>query len=204
MIKNIIFDVGAVLVAFEPERVLQEMGLDEAEVKAISEATTKGELWAELDRGVLPKEEVFEKMLSVIPQKYHADTMKFLNDGIKKTVTSYPYAADWICNLKNRGYKIYILSNYPFWLWDFHWKNEFTFTQYIDGKVVSGFAKMIKPQAEIYQKLLSDFSLIPQESVFIDDRKENIDAAIAQGINGIVFTNFEEAKKKLEKILSTK
>lgn len=230
MIRNIIFDVGAVLVAFEPEKVLKDMGLDENEIKIIAEATTKGALWSELDRGVMPKEEVFAKMIEKIHEnaesaaemaiigqneseqksqaekndickKYTLDAKKFLEEGIFKTVKSFPYAQEWLTSLKKRGFKIYILSNYPEWLFEYHWKNEFSFTNAVDGKVVSGNVKLIKPDARIYTHLLEKFNLNADECVFLDDRKENIEAAQKCAIHGIVFTDYKTASNELEKLI---
>ena len=210
MIKNIIFDVGGVLVDFHPEKTMKNMGFSEEEAKIIAKATTQGNLWAELDRGALPKEEVFERMYDKIreitgekSEKYISAAETFLSKGIFQTVTPFPYAANWLSELKNRGFKIYILSNYPSWLWDYHWQTTFTFTPFVDDKIVSGKIKLIKPDPRIYQHILKEFSLVADECVFIDDRTENIEAAKSQGIHGIIFTDFETTKALLERELSS-
>ncbi|WP_027729086.1 HAD family phosphatase [Treponema sp. C6A8] len=204
MIKNIIFDIGGVLVAFEPVRVLREMGLPEEEVKVIFEHTAGGPYWKELDRGVMQKEEVFNKMLSTIPSEYQADAKRFFSQEVLKTVSSFPYSADWLKNLKERGYKLYLLTNYPDWMFDYHWKNAFTFTAYVDGKIVSAQEKIIKPDHTIYQALIKKYNLIPSESVFIDDLAVNVQGARETGLNAIQFTNIEETKSNLESLLGQK
>ena len=74
----------------------------------------------------------------------------------------------------------------------------------IDGKVISAMVGMIKPDAGIYQCLFDKYNLNPEECVFIDDRLENIEGGRKLGMEGIVFTDYETGKKKLERMLSEK
>lgn len=202
MIKNIIFDIGGVLVAFEPDRVLREMGLPEEEVKVIYEHTAKGPYWKELDRGVIPQEEVHKQMLSTIPEEYKEDARRFLTKEVINAVRSFDYSADWLKNLKEHGYNVYLLTNYPDWMFDYHKEHVFTFTPYVDGKVVSGKVKLIKPDHAIYKALIEKYNLNPAESVFIDDLAANAQAAREVGLNAIQFTNIDEVKKNLGELLS--
>ena len=203
MIKNIIFDIGGVLVSFEPDRVFREMGLPEEEVQILYQHTAKSPYWKELDRGVLPKEEVFQTMVNTMPQAYRTDAMEFFTKRIPEAVTSFDYSADWLKGLKERGYNIYLLTNYPEWLFETHWKKGFTFVPYVDGKVVSGKVKLIKPDHAIYETIIKKYSLNPAESVFIDDVKENVQAAKETGLNAIQFTNINDVKNQLEKLLAS-
>ena len=203
MIKNIIFDIGGVLVSFEPDRVFREMGLPEEEVQILYQHTAKSPYWKELDRGVLPKEEVFQTMVNTMPQAYRKDAMEFFTKRIPEAVTSFDYSADWLKGLKERGYNIYLLTNYPEWLFETHWKKGFTFVPYVDGKVVSGKVKLIKPDHAIYETIIKKYSLNPAESVFIDDVKENVQAAKETGLNAIQFTNINDVKNQLEKLLDS-
>lgn len=203
MIKNIIFDIGGVLVSFEPDRVFREMGLPEEEVQILYQHTAKSPYWKELDRGLLPKEEVFQTMVNTMPQAYRKDAMEFFTKRIPEAVTSFDYSADWLKGLKERGYNIYLLTNYPEWLFETHWKKGFTFVPYVDGKVVSGKVKLIKPDHAIYETIIKKYSLNPAESVFIDDVKENVQAAKETGLNAIQFTNINDVKNQLEKLLAS-
>ena len=78
----------------------------------------------------------------------------------------------------------------------------FPFINKVDGKVVSGFVKKVKPNADIYEFLVDKYGLKPEECVFIDDRQENIDAAKALNWQGIVYKSEEQAKNDLYKILN--
>ena len=100
-----------------------------------------------------------------------------------------------------RGYKVYLLSNYPRDAYKMHEAKHFDFASVVDGKVISGIERMSKPDPRIYRLLCERYSLIPGECVFLDDREVNIKAAIAEGMQGIVFTSYEDAQEKLEEIL---
>lgn len=199
---NIIFDLGGVLVDFNPRKVLtnnMKLSLDEADI--IAKNTVETNLWGELDLGILPREEVFAKMLRSVPDCYKNTTKDFLENHVLETVTSFGYSRKWVQNLKQAGNKIFLLTNYPEWMFEYHYANVFTFTEFVDGKIVSGKVKQVKPNAEIYKTLLNKYALKPEECVFIDDRAENIEGAQKLGIEGIVFTTQQEVETKLSKII---
>lgn len=201
MIKNIIFDIGNVLVHFRPLEVMAELGMNEDTVQAVADATIRSPLWCELDRGVIPEDTVIQMMKQTAPDNYKDDVQTFFDKGSLLLVKSFDYSADWLKSLKEKGYQIFLLSNYPQRFFEMHSKNNFTFMPYINGKIVSGYVKKIKPDIEIYNLLLDQYSLTPQECVFIDDVKENIEGAEKAGIHGIHFTNFEEVQSKLKTLL---
>lgn len=201
MIKNIIFDLGGVLVDWNPEGALRRMGLPEDEVKEIAKNTTFSPEWNEIDRGAIEKEKLFDVMLARIPEEYRKDAASFLNEGVFDAIHSFSYSADWLKSLKERGLSLYLLTNYSEWMFDYHYKNEFSFTDSIDGMVVSGKVKLLKPDRAIYEALMKKYGLKPEECVFFDDRAENVEGARKCGINGIVFTDFETARAKLNSCL---
>lgn len=200
MIKNVIFDVGNVLIAFHPEHEMRQLGIPEDKIEPMAEATYLSPWWVELDRGVIPEEEIIAHMKEEHPELAQ-DIDMFFTEGRKGLVDSYDYAAGWLKGLQEKGYKTYLLSNYPENYFELHMKKKFTFMPYIDGKVVSGAVKMIKPDAEIYEYLLQKFSLKPEECVFIDDRPENVETAEKLGIHGIIFTDYEQSRVELQHII---
>lgn len=201
MIKNIIFDIGNVLVNFRPLEVMKELGMDEETVKAVAGVTIESPLWCELDRGVIPEETVIEMMKSSAQDQYKDDVQRFFTEGSPYLVKSFDYSADLLKSLKQQGFNIFLLSNYPVSLFELHSKQSFTFMPYVDGKVVSGYVKLIKPDLDIYNTLLKQYNLIPHECVFIDDLKANIEGAEKAGIKGIHFTSYEEVQKQLTTLL---
>ena len=111
-----------------------------------------------------------------------------------------PHTMPWVKALKERGYRLYVLSNYGEYLF-LKSKDRLDFMPYMDGAVISYQIQMIKPDQEIYEYILNKYGLLPEESVFIDDRPENVEGAKLIGMNGILFEDFEQASGELEKML---
>ena len=166
MIKNIVFDIGNVLVRFQPDEAMREIGIEENKIAALAHATYENPVWVELDRGVIPENEIIDEMVKVAPQ-YEADIRRFFKEGKAFVVKAFDYAADWIKELKSRGYKVYLLSNYPKDFFELHTHSELSFVSLVDGKVISAMVGMIKPDAGIYQCLFDKYNLNPKECVFI-------------------------------------
>lgn len=201
MIKNIIFDIGGVLAQFRPREVMRELDFGEDVIAALSAVTFESPLWLELDRGVLAQEEVIRRMKAQRPE-YGQELERFFAEGKERIVSPCEYAAGWLKRLRGQGYGIYLLSNYPAAYFDLHSRMHFDFLQHVDGKVVSGYIQMVKPEPEIYQYLLRTYRLRPGECVFIDDRPENVRAAEAEGIAGLVFESYEATDARLGEMLS--
>ena len=83
------------------------------------------------------------------------------------------YAETWVRYLKDKGYHVYILSNYATYTLE-KTEEELTFLKYVDGAVFSCQVKQIKPEPNIYQTLIKRYNLDPQKSVFLDDRKRKL------------------------------
>lgn len=194
MIKNIILDVGKVLVEWDPQYAFQKMGFDEKTSRFVAEATVLSPDWNELDRSLLSDEELLAKLIANAPEYEKEIRMVWENVGL--SIWQYDYARPWICNMKRCGYRVYILSNYGRWTYE-KTQEALSFLQAVDGAVFSFQVKQIKPEPEIYQSLLQKYDLKAEECVFLDDRQENIDAAMAQGITGICFKGYEEALEQL-------
>lgn len=199
MIKNIIFDVGNVLAAFRWRDHMRDLGYTEDEIEELREGWIQNPIWDELDRGVLSTEEALRLAIDKMP--HLEDKIRgFWNhpDGI---VRKLDYAVPWVRSYKERGFGVYILSNYPEDFLKAH-KKEFEFMPYTDGAVFSCFEKLIKPDVRIYQRLLSRYELSAGECIFTDDRPENVGAAKEAGIYAVLFKDHGQAKADIEKIIA--
>lgn len=99
-------------------------------------------------------------------------------------------------NLKRAGTPLYALTNWS--AEKFPWaKENFPFFNLFDGIVVSGEEKIIKPNPEIYKRLLNRYNLKAENCIFIDDSPANVAAARALGMEGIVFVSPLSLKKQL-------
>ena len=95
---------------------------------------------------------------------------------------------------------MYILSNYPVSYFEVH-KAGFEFLKHTDGRVVSGYVKLLKPDPAIYRCLLEKYQLKAEECIFVDDLKANAEGACSVGIHGIQFLSYEDANEKIEQLL---
>lgn len=199
MIKNIIFDVGNVLMKYDPDGCMERLGFDEKEREEVNKAMFQDESWNESDRGVLTSRELLEEFISHNPAYEAQIRCAYAHMG--DTLSLMPHALPWVEALKKRGYHLYILSNYAEYTFE-QTEKEMKFLPYMDGEVFSFRCKMIKPEREIYEYLCRTYDLVPEESVFLDDRGDNIEAARAYGLHGIVFESFSQASEQLEQLLS--
>ena len=201
MIKNIIFDIGRVLVTFDPIRYVNSLGFDEETARAVVSAIFHDPLWIETDRGVIPVEEFEDAFVANAPD--YEPQIKEAYRKMGGMIQLMPYTMSWVKGLKERGYRLYVLSNYGEYLF-LKSKDRLDFMPYMDGAVISYQIQMIKPDQEIYEYILNKYGLLPEESVFIDDRPENVEGAKLIGMNGILFEDFEQADRELQKMLVNK
>lgn len=200
-IKNIVFDLGMVLVSFNWREYLDSLNFhSNIKEKMIEKVFDNMAVWNEHDRGVLSDEEFIEFATKTAPEiKY---PLRQYMSGVGYICKEYPYAAEWVSSLKQRGYRVYVLSNYGKTPYQYA-QRKFSFLDKIDGAVISSEVKFVKPEIEIYECLLEKYHLKTQETVFLDDREDNIAAAEKCGIYGIIFKGYEQGKEELEKLLNS-
>lgn len=195
MINTIIFDLGAVLIDWNPHYMYRTIFKDEEEMKNFLDTVCTSDWNEEQDAG-RPLQEATELLVQQFPE--HEDNIRafygrwreMLGDAFWDTVEIFK-------QLKETGkYKIYALTNwsaetFPVAL------ERYEFLHWFDGIVVSGTEKMRKPTPEFYQILLDRYNVNADEALFIDDNYRNILAAEKLGIKSIHFTSAEELQKKL-------
>lgn len=199
MIKNVIFDVGKVLVEYDPDSYMERLGFDSKTRQAVNQAMFQNPLWEESDRGKLSTEELLEKF--IFNDKEYKEEITKAYQTVGNTIELFSYSVAWIKELKQRGYRVYILSNYAEITYE-QTKEKMEFLPYVDGAVFSFQCKWIKPEKEIYEELCRKYSIEPRESVFLDDRLDNIEQARNLGFFGIQFESYQQAVKELERILN--
>lgn len=197
-IKNVIFDVGKVLVSYEPELFMERLGFDAATRAAVNAAMFQNPLWVEADAGTLEKDAYLEKYIAEAPE--YEKEIRLAYQEMGGTVELYDYAVDWVLELKEKGLKLFVLSNYSEHLLELT-RDKMLFLPYMDGVVFSSVCKHLKPQPEIYEHLLAAYRIDASESVFIDDRPENVEGAKACGIPAIRFTDYESACRLLKEMM---
>lgn len=197
MIKNVVFDIGNVLLKFTPLEFLRSKYSDEKIIESLYENIFNSNEWIELDRGTITDEEATIRFCTRDPN--NAEKVKEVMRTWNEMHIPVEGTSELMKKLKMKGYKIYLLSNYHLKAFKLI-SEKYDFIRDVDGKIISSKVKLLKPEAEIYEALTHNCGIKPEESIFIDDRVENINAAIKLGFNGIVFSDADALLKELDKV----
>ena len=195
MIKNIVFDMGKVLVHYDADMVCRHFIEDEAERKAVRIAVFESHEWLFLDMGVISEEEALKKMQARLDTE-HAKEMAALCLEHWHEYNMWPdkEMGEVIRQLKEKGYGIYLCSNASLRLLTCY--NIIPGIEYFDGILFSAEVKCMKPQKEMYCHLFERFHLKPEECFFIDDMPLNIEGAKSCGMDGYCFADGDVARLK--------
>ena len=200
-IKNVVFDFGQVMVHFEPEYMVGRYVTDKEDASLLERVVFDRLYWDRLDAGTITNEETLTECRKRLPERLWevADTI-FYNwiynipeiDGMKELV-SY---------IKNTyGVKILLLSNISHYFADH--AGEIECLKEFDGFVFSARIGLVKPSFEIFDYMCKKFDIVPDETVFVDDNRGNIDGANRFGIHGYLFDgDAQRLKDYLDSVLS--
>ena len=195
MIKNIVFDLGMVLIKFYPKEFLEKNNYEKKE--KIMKYIFGHEDWLKLDRGTLTEKELAKKLDE--NGKFTYDEVMDIMKIRKDIMVPFDFNKGIPKELKEKGYNLYILSNIPKVPFE-EIRERDEFFKYFDGAVVSAYVKHLKPEKAIYKELLRNYSLNPEETLFIDDKLDNIKSAKELGISGIHLKTPESLKEKLKEL----
>lgn len=199
MIRNIIFDFGAVLLDWSPEHLYKPYFNDDEKMRHFLAEVCPYSWNATVDAGKSTAEATAERV-ALFPEwkkeirMYYGQWEKMMNGEI-------PGMREVVESLKKKGYGIYGLSNWSAETFVPFVRDKYHVLKLLDGYVVSGFEKVKKPDPRLYRILLDRYGLKADECLFIDDSPDNIAAGEALGIRGIVFSSPVELKKRLAEVL---
>lgn len=185
MIRNIVFDMGQVLIRWRPEEILEHFDLTGEEKTMLLQELFWSPEWTQQDRGILTEGEMIERVSARLPESLHAAVEEVIKAWHVWHLTPMPGMAELVRRLKAQGYGIYLLSNASTALRGYF--PRIPGSECFDGLMVSAEEKLLKPQHEIYERLYERFGLVPEQCVFIDDSPANIEGAMLTGMQGIVF-----------------
>lgn len=186
MIKNIILDMGNVLLDFNPQISLDKYCKGEKEKNIIRNELFLGDVWSLADLGYIKDCERYERVKNKVPKQYW-EALKNCSNNWDICMLPIKGAREFCQYIKEKGYGLYILSNASDKFYEYFPK--FMSLDYFYGVVVSCDVKVIKPDKRIYEHILDKYKLLPQECLFIDDRLDNVIGGEKLGIKGEVFQN---------------
>lgn len=198
MIKNIVFDIGNVLVEFKPKDYMKRLNFQETEIEDLFQIIFKDKRWEDIDLGILSIEEYTKALCSEHPIYADKITQMFSENWRKEFLKPKKSSIEFLLE-SSKHYNIYLLSNISEYVLTYI--KELGFWDKISGGTYSYNVRYLKPEPEIYHRFFCDNNIIPSECLFLDDLQKNIEAAQAAGMNGIIFCdNLDEVKTVLRTI----
>ena len=194
-IKNVVFDLGGVVFARDPKKFEPEF----IRFFSFILLPEMPHFWEEYDRGAVEYQQVICDLA-----KYNNCDTKLAEQNLQRSIVTQEEITatkSLIADLKAAGYKLYVLSNMSLEFIEFLRTKDVY--KYFDGEVVSCHEHVIKPDVEIYRRLVDRYNLDKGETIFIDDRKRNIETARQEGWQGFDFDayNPEASCAQLREIL---
>ena len=194
MIKNVIFDMGNVLLDYNPHYALEKYVDDESDRQFLYKELFLGPEWEKADLGLIRDEDRYPLVALRVPKRLHP-ALQLLVEHWYECMVPLPGAQRFVQDCKEAGYRIFILSNASDKFYEYF--PNFCPLEAFDGYVVSCDVHATKPRPRIYRYLLNRYSLNPSECLFIDDLQRNVDGAKAFGMEAIQFQNDFQPMREL-------
>ncbi len=194
MIKNIILDMGNVLIEYDVDRPLDALCPDGESKKIIRRELFESGEWIESDRGSITDAQMLAAAKKRVPEKYH-NALERCERQWTEFLNRIDGAPEFCRAMRESGKNIYVLSNASGRFYEYF--PRFYDMDFFDGVVVSSDLHIIKPESGIYEYILDKYGLKADECLFIDDREENVRGAETVGMNAVLFeNNYGEIKEK--------
>lgn len=200
MIKNIVFDLGNVLISFNPSGFLDKKGYSSEEKNIILNDIFRSQEWIRIDKGEITTPEAIE-LISARSSLKKDEIVSFF-DLRREILFPLEQNIKVLSGLKKRGFRLYFLSNFPDDLFDEVYSGN-VFFKYFSGGIISARVKTAKPDRKIFDILLEKYSLLPGECLFIDDIEINVQTAKKVGMRTIWFNDSLDLKQLIEEELNS-
>ena len=196
-IKNIVFDMGNVLISFDRLFYCTRQSSSEEDRGLLLDEVFRGVEWTQTDRGSVTPEDAAASICKRLPERLHKSAKNIVTAWYKDGgLRIIPGMEELISSLKNNGYKTYLLSNASVLFYEYY--KQIPAITMLDGIFLSADWRLLKPSEDIYRAFFARFSLTPAECFFIDDLPINIEGALNTGMNGFIFKgNIEKLKNAL-------
>lgn len=191
---NIVFDLGGVVVRWEPDKIISETFTDPKTQALVRAGVFEHPDWRELDRGTLPLAEAIER--AAARTGIEASAIYELMNRVPLALTEIPETVDLLYRLRAAGHDLYYLSNMHVSSIE-HLERECSFWNVFNGGIISCRVHQIKPEPAMYRALLGKYTLHGADIMFIDDTEANLIAAADEGIGTILFKNARQCSERL-------
>lgn len=181
---TILFDMGNVLIDFDPKTIVAHFVQDPLDRKLLEHAIFRGKEWASLDLGTMSDEEAIVSINRKLPEYYH-QRVQIIVKTWPITNVYRPEMIPLVQALKEKGLRLVLASNASIRFYDY--AQDIQALAWFDGIQISAEIHQAKPDPAFYVSLLNRFELDPQSCLMIDDRIDNITGASQVGIDGIVY-----------------
>jgi putative hydrolase of the HAD superfamily len=198
-VRNVIFDFGGVLVAWQPQEIIDSFYTEPLLREALRTHAFQHDDWLDMDRGTLDEASVARRCAARMARP--ESELRALFDHVRAALTPIESTVALLRELRERSdLKLYGLSNMSETIFAYL-DGRHDFFKLFDGIVVSAAVKLLKPEPEIYEHLRGRFELDFTESVFIDDLARNVESARGVGLPAIQFTSTDQVRRELAALL---
>lgn len=184
MIRNILFDMGNVLIRFDREFFIERLGVQPEDKQMLMREVFHSVEWVQMDRGSIVEAEAVASICKRLPAHLH-DAAEKLVAMWDRPILPIDGMYELVEELKHAGYGIYLLSNAS--LRQHEYWPRIPASNFFDGTIISADEQVMKPGAEYYLRALNRFGLKAQECFFVDDVPANVEGALFCGIPGAIF-----------------
>ena len=194
-IKNIVFDIGNVVVRWSPEEIIRLTFGDCASAEEKAKSVFQSDIWLNLNKGLLSENDAKTQYRDVLGfTELECERLFYY---VKQTQILIYGSVELIRRCKSAGYRVFALTDNVHEIVS-HLKATYTFWDLFEGAIVSAEVGLLKPQVEIYESLLYQYGLEASETVFIDDMPYNVAGAESVGMNAILFKNAYQCAQALK------
>lgn len=198
MIKNVVFDIGNVLISFRPSEYISRNGFTPEKQKTVLEDIFGSNEWKLLDDGKLTTDQAID--IITINSSLKRDEIARIFNERTRIFHSIDNNVKLLPELKKHGFKLYYLSNFHGDIFD-EVTNSYPFFKYFNGGIISAHVKCSKPSPEIFSIFLDKYNLIAEECFYIDDQEKNVTAAIHSGMKGFFTDGMNDISDEVRKLL---
>ncbi len=199
MPKNVIFDLGGVVIEWGPEQIIESYYADPALRTLMHTEMFRHPDWLDLDRGTLSEPELIARLVQRTGRT--AAELERLMDAVRASLHAKQDTVALLDKLFARGVPLYCLSNMSSDTFA-HLRERHSFWGVFRGIVISGDVRLMKPEPQIFELLLQRYGLPAADTVFVDDNEPNVAAARALGLQAVWFKNARQCELELEQLLS--